>query len=205
MRLSVLFAGFVVLAASILTYAAPYGTPQTFLDIEQRSSAEQHTPHVTEHTGVASTSGAVEGSSDPPSPGREVVIITRALAGSTESGSPPFNVFKHWAVLVGTRYYELYINNEVPNEEACSRSLHGANIRMNVVETGGTLGSQWKKKYHKGSTHHTDEEIHEAGSDVMRVMSAKNYHIINNNCQDFATKLAKCIVSSEPKKRCVVQ
>lgn len=40
MRLSVLFSIIFVLAASMLTYAAPFGAPRTFPDIEQRSLAQ---------------------------------------------------------------------------------------------------------------------------------------------------------------------
>jgi hypothetical protein len=40
MRLSVLVSIIFVLAASMLTYAAPFGAPETFPDIEQRSLAQ---------------------------------------------------------------------------------------------------------------------------------------------------------------------
>lgn len=59
MRLSVLFSAILVLAASTLTYAAPYGTLGTFLDIEQRSGAqEEHELQPIRGTGAASTSGS---------------------------------------------------------------------------------------------------------------------------------------------------
>ncbi|KAF8329590.1 hypothetical protein F5887DRAFT_115667 [Amanita rubescens] len=64
MRLSVLASIIFVLAASMLTYAAPFGAPRTFPDIEQRSLAQlleprsgRNNPSHSEHiTGSASTS-----------------------------------------------------------------------------------------------------------------------------------------------------
>jgi len=204
MRLSLLFSGILVLAASILTYAAPYGTPRTFLDIEQRSSSGQQSHHVPHTTSTVTASGSNDGSEPSETGvGRQVHIITRPLAGShSPAASPPPNLLRHWAVMVGGFYYELHINNEIPNEAACSASLHGQNIQMNVAH--GPPSSDWTGMQPKGWTHHTDAEIHQAGEDVMAAMSKKNYHILTNNCQDFATRLAKCIVTPDPKKRCVV-
>ena len=59
MRLSVLFSSIIVLAASILvTYAAPYGTPGTILDIEQRSTSGSHSHHLPTTTSTVSASGS---------------------------------------------------------------------------------------------------------------------------------------------------
>ena len=63
--------------------------------------------------------------------------------------------------MVGGHYYELAINNQVPNEATCSASLHGQNIRMNVGNAPPS--SEWTGMQSKGRTHHTDEEIHQAG------------------------------------------
>ena len=61
MRFSTLFSGILVLAASILTYAAPYGTPETFLDIERRATQGQHSHYPPGGTGAGSASGSHDG------------------------------------------------------------------------------------------------------------------------------------------------
>ena len=57
MRLSVLVSVIIVLAASMLTYAAPFGAPRTFLGIEQRSLAQLLEPRSerSQHTNASST------------------------------------------------------------------------------------------------------------------------------------------------------
>jgi len=74
----------------------------------------------------------------------------------------------------------------------------------------------------KGWTHFSDEEIHTAGvfalvimtgassnpllkgEEVIRQMSAHDYNIVLNNCQDFANKLARCLTNPHGTDRCTV-
>jgi len=227
MRLSVLVSIILVLAASILTYAAPFAAPRTFPDIEQRSLAQlleprsgrpQHSnklsqpspaPHSEHITGSASTTGTAGPRTGTGSPdhGREVFIITRPLARSgfpgSGPGSTPPQIFTHWAVLVGSHYYELLLDHTHPNLATCgSGSLYGSQIRMNVGNA--PVHSAWTSMESKGWTHFSDEEIHTAGEEVIRRMSAHDYNIVLNNCQDFANKLARCLTNPQGTDRCTV-
>ncbi|KAF8343692.1 hypothetical protein F5887DRAFT_282753 [Amanita rubescens] len=228
MRLSVLASIIFVLAASVLTYAAPFGAPRTSPDIEQRSLAQlleprsgqsQHTkkpsrssppPHSDHITGSASTRGTGTRSrsgSESPDRGREVFIITRPFSRSSVPGSghgsTPPQIFTHWAVLVGSHYYELLLDHTHPNLATCgSGSLYGSQIRMNVGDA--PVPSAWTSMESKGRTHFSDEEIHTAGEEVIRQMSAHDYNIILNNCQDFANKLARCLTNPQGDRRCTL-
>jgi hypothetical protein len=224
MRLSVLASIIFVLAASILTYAAPFGAPRTFPDIEQRSLAQlleprsgrnkpsrssppPHSDHITGSASTRGTGAEPRSGTGSPDHGREVFIITRPFArssvpGSGPGGNPP-QIFTHWAVLVGSHYYELLLDHTHPNLATCgSGSLYGSQIRMNVGDA--PVHGAWTSMESKGRTHFSDQEIRTAGEEVIRQMSAHDYNIILNNCQDFANKLARCLTNPHGTDRCTV-
>jgi len=215
MRLSVLFSGILILAASILTYAAPYGTPRTFLDIERRSSSSQQLHHhVTDSTSAPAAGshdgGSHEGGShDGTGPsdtgtGRVVSIITRNLHSSTQTGPAAPTFLQHWAVMVGDSYYELVTDRN----SAHGSSLLGAQITLHVGTAPPTAPNPWGVPRSKGRTTYTDEEIHQKAEAVIEAMSQRGYNLRDNNCQDFATQLLACIVnvdvSAEEHKRCCI-
>jgi len=215
MRLSVLFSGILILAASILTYAAPHGTPRTFLDIERRSSSSQQShQHATGSTS-APAAGSHEGESHEGSnpstgpsdteTGRIVTIITRNLLSSTQTGPAAPTSVQHWAVMVGNRYYELVADRH----SAHGSSLLGAQIRLHTESSPLTAAVPWEVYRPKGRTTYSDEVIHEKAQAVIDAMSHRGYNLRDNNCQDFANRLSACIVNvgispEEHKRRCCV-
>jgi len=92
--------------------------------------------------------------------GRQVLIISRPLEGSG-GGTFPWQRLRHWAVIVGDRYYELLpTDNAIPH--VCSGSLHGSQIRLNV----GFMPLDprtWTSMESRGWTNFDNEEIHNAG------------------------------------------
>jgi hypothetical protein len=204
MHLSVPISIILVLAASMLTYAAPFGASRTFPDIEQRSPAplfepraeraqllqsrsDPHPPPVPHPQHVTGTSGT-RNDCNPLSTRslreeRQVHIITRPLEDSGGSFLPWLT---HWAVLVGSHYYEIIpTDNNIPN--ACSGSLHGSHIRLNVGSV--PLDRTWTFMEPRGLTAFSDAEIHSAAQAVVDEMAAHDYNIFTNNCQGFATRL----------------
>jgi hypothetical protein len=222
MRLSVLFSGILILAAGILTYAAPYGTPRTFLDIERRSETSQQSHHhVTgstsapaagSHTGshTGSNTGSNGGSNPSTGPsdtgtGRVVTIITRNLHSSTQTGPAAPAFVQHWAVMVGDRYYELAADRNSPH----GSSLLGAQITLNVGTAPLTATNPWAVSRSKGRTTYSDDVIHQKAQAVIDTMSHRGYNLRDNNCQDFANQLSACIVNvdvtpEEHKSRCCI-
>ncbi|KAF8331535.1 hypothetical protein F5887DRAFT_1162654 [Amanita rubescens] len=216
MRLSVLASIIFVLAASVLTYAAPFGAPRTFPDIEQRSLAQLLEPRSGQNASSAHDTqlmlNVIFRSRVVPLHRHIRTISLAVLAqgalgpghgqGSGHGSTPP-QIFTHWAVLVGSHYYELLLDHTHPNLATCgSGSLYGSQIRMNVGDA--PVPSAWTSMESKGRTHFSDEEIHTAGEEVIRQMSAHDYNIILNNCQDFANKLARCLTNPQGDRRCTL-
>jgi hypothetical protein len=130
-------------------------------------------------------------------------------------------MFGHWAVVVGDHYYELVFNREVPNEASTSQSVQGQGIRLRVGNTPMPAG--WHALQHKGTTTWTDEQINAAGEfalannekallnnplheaeQLITQMSARSYHILTNNCHDFANALIRCITVAGQTRHCTV-
>ncbi|KAF8340845.1 hypothetical protein F5887DRAFT_978919 [Amanita rubescens] len=231
MHLSVFVSVFLALVSSLSTYAAPYGTPGTFLDIDQRSPAplfeplaergqllqpradEHHVPAVPpqhQHSSVqphSSTTHEHPGTENEASgPARPVYLTSRSFSGSSTSGrnravdSP--GMFGHWAVVVGDHYYELVFNREVQNEASTSQSVQGQGIRLRVGNTPMAAG--WHALQPQGMTTWTDEQIHAAAEQLITQMSARSYHILTNNCHDFANVLIRCITVGGQTRHCTV-
>ncbi|KAF8340834.1 hypothetical protein F5887DRAFT_978887 [Amanita rubescens] len=221
MHLSVFVSVVLVLVSSLSTYAAPYGTPGTFLDIEQRSQAPlfQLQPRADEHHVVPAVPPQHQHSSVQPhsstthehpgtenaAPARPVYLTSRAFSGSSTSGrnravdSPA--VFGHWAVVVGNRYYELVFNREVQNEASTSQSVQGQGIRLRV---GSAPMVGWHVPQLQGTTTWTDQQIHAAAVRLISQMSTRSYNILTNNCHDFANALIRCITTGGQTRHCTV-
>ncbi|KAF8338338.1 hypothetical protein F5887DRAFT_983268 [Amanita rubescens] len=230
MHLSVFVSVVLVLVSSLSTYAAPYGTPGTFLDIEQRSPAplfeplaergqllqpraDQHHEQVrpqSQHSSIqphSSTTHEQPETEPHQGPARPVYLTSRSFSGSSTSGrgravdSPGY--LGHWAVVVGEHYYELLFNREAPNEATTSQSVQGQGIRLNVGHT--PLAASWRAlQQPHGTTTWTDEEIHAAAEQLITQMSARSYHILTNNCHDFANALIRCITGGSQTRHCTV-
>jgi len=129
-------------------------------------------------------------------------------------------MFGHWAVVVGGHYYELVFNREVANEASTSQSVQGQGIRLRVGNTPMAAG--WHQPQHMGTTTWTDEQIHTEGEfalvnngkallnnpfhEAQRLitqMSTRSYHILTNNCHDFANSLIRCI-TGQTRGNCVI-
>ncbi|KAF8343706.1 hypothetical protein F5887DRAFT_971739 [Amanita rubescens] len=226
MHLSVFVSVIAVLVSSLSTYAAPYGTPGTFLDIEQRSPAplfeplaergqllqpradSEHHGQVPAHQQHSSTTHPAETENEAgpsPGPARPVHLTSRSFSGSSTSGrnravdSPA--MFGHWAVMVGDHYYELLFNHQVPNEASTSQSVQGQGIRLNVGNTPMPAG--WREPEPQGTTTWTDAQIRTAAEQLITQMSSRSYHILTNNCHNFANDLIRCITGGR-RHNCMV-
>lgn len=87
-------------------------------------------------------------------------------------------MFTHWAVLVGSHYYELLLDHAHPNLATCgSGSLYGSQIRMNVGDA--PVHSAWTSIESKGWTHFSDAEIYTAGVFALVIMiGSSNIHLL---------------------------
>jgi len=220
MHFSVFVSVILVLVSSLSTYAAPYGAPGTYLDIEQRSPAPLFEPlaergqrlqpradTTQHHASTQGHSSATQPETENAPPARQVFRTSRSFSASTSIGndrcmdSP--GLFGHWAVMVNGHYYELVFDRQVPNEASTSQSVQGQGIRLRVGNTPMPAAQHWQTPELQGTTTWTDEQIRAAADQLIHQMSQHSYNILTNNCHHFANSLIRCITGSR-SRHCTV-